>query len=404
VKVKSGAAIEPLLVETTTEEAVPVAPRRPTARSLRPPSMPRHTAPPPNEPDDRELVPDVRIPKNAPPRVAPAKPLREKLRSIVLETRPHFRALAEKAKGVRKEVWMGSAAVALLGTGALVWSGRGEPPPPPAVVEKKAEAPPAPPKATEKPVTSEASYFVLGPEVDSPSCETLAGPSNEPASSAPIYLRQGRKALVAGDVEKALAFLCRAAILESSPVPAESVAGLYLARRNHTQAEHWANVALTRERGRRTALELLADIEVDRGNIDIALARLLESMRLTEADMLKRAAVARNLIKESRVLEKAGDRPRAGRLLKRAYLLEPGNAENSTRLANYYGASAEPAMSERWARRALEKTGDASEARLLLAELLVARGEKAEAAEVLSKVGLSEKFYERAQERLKQLK
>jgi tetratricopeptide (TPR) repeat protein len=326
------------------------------------------------------------------------------LRSIVDESRPRLAGAAEKLRALPKKAWYGiggGTALAFAVTTVFLLKGKPEPPPP--APPKPVEAAPAPAPPPPK-VDAEASYFVVGPELSVATCETLAGPSNEPATSAPIYLKQGRKALVSGEMDKALGFLCRAAILDSSPVPAESVAQLYLARRSHTQAERWAKVALDREPGRRTVLELIADIEVDRGNVELALARLLESMKLTESDMLKRAAVSRNLIKESRVVEKAGDRARAGRLLRRAYLLDPKSAEPSVRLAIYFNSLSEFGLSERWAKRAVELAGDSSEARILLGEFALTAGDRVMAADHFSKVGVAEKFYDRAQEKLRQLK
>lgn len=216
------------------------------------------------------------------------------------------------------------------------------------------QAAPAPPpeKGAEASTTApeDEPPFQVAPDAKLPPC---TGDSGEARGNGTTFLQRARQRLVAGDVEAARELMCQAARLEPSGPAAESLALLFLSSRSLDNAKHWAEVALQHDPQRRTARELLGDIENQRGNVAASREIWLSTMQLTGDEIARIDAVSRQQVREGLSAIESRDLPRAERYFRRAITLQPKNAAAAAGLARVLAQLGFREAGLAWAKRAI---------------------------------------------------
>ncbi len=225
-------------------------------------------------------------------------------------------------------------------------------------------------------VVNEAQEAQLGrwrvaADAQLPDCRDLLGKDvpQEAASRALGYWEAARSKLVQGDVKQAHRLMCRSALIDPSGPAAEGLVSFYLGRRSIDNAEKWVKRVLAGDPDRRSALELLADIQNQKGKPKKSLSTLLGTLKLSEDNTHKRELVARKFRLDANRALRSGDLPRAERLLRRAVLLDPDSPKALQGLAEVLlkGGLAEAA--ELWARKLLERHPDHPGAHMVLGDI-----------------------------------
>ena len=215
--------------------------------------------------------------------------------------------------------------------------------------------------------------FKVAQDSKLPSCENLLGPdapTRRSIDQALIYWRMSRQALVHGKLDKALQLMCKAGLSDQSGPAAAGLAEHYLAERSLNQAERWIGHALSADPGRRVNLELMGDIENQKGHVEKSRKLWLTIMKLKGDEIGTLKAIARKLMADARAAQRGGAWARAERELRRAATLSPDDALVATKLGEVFLARGLPHAAARWASRAKTLDPQLSDAKLLYSAAL----------------------------------
>jgi Tfp pilus assembly protein PilF len=355
---ESNTSTEVLLTDSTTGEALPSSPPppMPSAASGASASSSRRSARAPAAPlpsgHGHGVTQRLRTQAEAVPPLLRARAAALKSRWGALPSRTRSGALV--GAGLIATVLVGlavSGGSAEADTTAQVTAAR---PPDPDPGMKDGSEPARPPTDDAQALTSTegAPPFQVAPDAQLPPCPPPeASPQNVATGST--ALQKARQRLVAGDVEGARALMCQAAQLEPSGSAAESLALLFLSGRSLDNAKHWAEAALRQDPERRTARELLGDIENQRGNIEASREIWLSTMQLRGDEIARIDAVSRQQVREGLVAVKSRDLPRAERYFRRAITLQPKNGAAAAALAQVLVQLGYREAALAWARHAV---------------------------------------------------
>lgn len=192
-----------------------------------------------------------------------------------------------------------------------------------------------------------------------PDCDTLVTSKDElrkgDVAQSGLFWDKARSALVLGDFKQAQAHLCRAVFIYGQSLAVEALAENYLGQHALTQAKNWIEVALVNRPGRPKALELLGDIESQRGNASEAKKAWAEALQVDEADQKTLDAVAKQQIFEANQAIKASNLGRAEVVLRRAATLSPASSDAADGLARVYTAQKDDARAALWSEEAKKR-------------------------------------------------
>ncbi len=246
----------------------------------------------------------------------------------------------------------------------------------------------------------------VAPDAALPSCETVLGPAapRGPSKDRSLdYWRQARKSLMKGDNKEALEQLCLAGLLDKTGPAPEGLAEYYLGQRSLAEAERWVRASLEVSPESRKSLEILGDIENQKGNPDAARELWLKTMRLTGSEKATLQAIARKLMRDARLASRGGALPRAERELRRAVTLDPENAAAAIQLAEVFLAREQLAAAISWAERARKLDPHSAQASILSGQIAEKQGDFAKARISYQSVPSGDPLYQEAQTRLERL-
>ncbi len=189
-----------------------------------------------------------------------------------------------------------------------------------------------------------------------PDCDTLVTNQDElrkgDVAQSGLFWDKARSALVLGDFRQAQAHLCRAVFIYGQSLAVEALAENYLGQHALTQAKNWVEVALVNRPGRPKALELLGDIESQRGNATEAKKAWAGALQVDETDQKTLDAVAKQQIFEANQAIKASNLGRAEIVLRRAATLSPTSSDAADGLSRVYTAQKDDARAALWSEEA----------------------------------------------------
>lgn len=246
----------------------------------------------------------------------------------------------------------------------------------------------------------------VAPDAKLASCKEMLGqaaPKAEAPERAVSYYRSSRRLLMVGKTEEAIENMCLSGLYDPAGPAAEGLAEYFLGQRSLEEAERWIRLALKAEPDRRSAKELLGDIENQKGNVEKAREILLETLLLEGDETQKMQMTARKLAHDAGLARRGGDLPRAERELRRAALLAPESATIATDLGDTLLRRGESDAALAWASHALKLDPNYSLAMLLGGRAAETKGDKAEARRFYEMVPLGDPFHKQAQNRRSRL-
>jgi tetratricopeptide (TPR) repeat protein len=200
-----------------------------------------------------------------------------------------------------------------------------------------------------------------------------------------------------GKTEEAIESMCLSGLYHPAGPAAEGLAEYFLGQRSLKEAERWVNLALKADPEKRTAKELLGDVENQKGNTKKAREILLDTLLLTGDEIQKMQMTARKLAHDASLARRGGDLPRAERELRRAALLAPENAVIAADLGDILLRRGESDAAIAWANQALKVDPNYSVAMLLGGRANSAKGDKTEARRFYEMVPIGDPFHKQAQ-------
>lgn len=247
----------------------------------------------------------------------------------------------------------------------------------------------------------------IAPDSQLDSCEVVLGPAvprGESPERSLSYWKEARRLLMKGDSREALERMCLAGLFDTKGPAAEGLAEYYLAERSLAEAERWVRLSLDADGERRRSLEILGDIESQKGNPEEARKLWLETMRLTGTETSVLQAISRKLLKDARLAERGGALPRAERALRRAATLDPESAIVAARLAEIFLLRDQLPAATLWAQRAMSLDPNDTGATLLSGRIAEKQGKQEEAVKLYQSIPPGDDLYKDAQSRLARLR
>lgn len=256
---------------------------------------------------------------------------------------------------------------------------------------KSAPAPSASSAAAAAPSTA-LDLWRTAEDPSVPTCETLLTSTSDlrpgDVTQASSFWDKARTALVLGDSTTAQAHMCRAVFIHPPSLAAEGLAENLLLRRAPEQAHKWVQKGLEARPGRAKTLELLGDIESQRGHGAEAKDAWRRALGVPESDQKTLVLVAKQHVIDGLAALRAQNPTRAEILFRRAATLDANSPESAVGLARVFTSSGRKELGAAWLEEAFRRGPDSIDA-------WMARGDFAREAGDLA---AAEKSYTRAAE------